>query len=69
MLQLKLSGSYKVDKVNNVRVGYLYQHLKSTDYMYNAYQYGSTPSTLLPTNQQAPSYTVNVISASYVHSF
>jgi MtrB/PioB family decaheme-associated outer membrane protein len=69
MLKLKLVGSYKLDKTSNIKVGYLYQHLKSTDYMYNGYQYGSTPSSLLPTNQQAPSYTVNVVSASYVHSF
>jgi hypothetical protein len=69
MLRLNLTGSYKVDKVDNIKVGYLYQYLKSTDYMYNAYQYGSTPSTLLPTNQQAPLYHINVISAAYVHTF
>lgn len=69
MLQLKLAGNYKVNKSSNIKVGYLYQHLKSTDYLYNAYQMGSTASSLLPTNQQAPGYSVNVVAASYVHSF
>jgi MtrB/PioB family decaheme-associated outer membrane protein len=69
MVQLKLVGSYKIDKASKVIMGYIYQHLNSSDYLYNAYQYGSTPSSMLPTNQQAPSYSVNVISAAYVHNF
>ncbi len=69
MVQLKLGSKYALDKASSVRVSYIYQHLASNDYFYNAYQYGSTPSTLLPTNQQTPSYSVNVISASYLYSF
>lgn len=69
MVQLKLGGSYKVDKASKVMLGYMYQHLKSSDYFYNAYQFGSTPTTLLPTNQQAPSYSVNVVTVSYVYNF
>ena len=69
MVQLKLGGSYKVDKASSVRVGYMYQHLKSIDYYYTALQYGATPTTMLPTNQQAPSYSVNLITASYVYNF
>jgi len=69
MLQLKLAGSYKVDKASKVKMGYLFQHLKSSDFFYNAYQYGSTPATLLPTNQQAPSYSINVVTATYVYNF
>ena len=69
MVQLKLGGTYKVDKASSVRVGYMYQHLTSSDYFYTALQYGGTPTTMLPTNQQAPSYSVNVISASYLYTF
>jgi MtrB/PioB family decaheme-associated outer membrane protein len=69
MLQLKFTGSYKVDKVSKIKVGYMFQHLISNDYLYNAYQYGSTPTTLLPTNQQAPTYSTNVVSVSFIHTF
>ena len=69
MLQLKLVGTYKIDKVSKVRLGYLFQRLNVDDYLYNTYQYGSTPATVLPTNQQAPSYSVNVVSVSYAYSF
>jgi hypothetical protein len=43
--------------------------LSSDDYLYNAYQYGYTPATLLPTNQQSPSYEMNAIFAAYRYSF
>ena len=69
LLQLKLAGNYKIDKSSKIRLGYVYQQLRSVDYLYNGYQYGSTPSTLLPTNQQAPSYSVNLVSVSYAYSF
>jgi MtrB/PioB family decaheme-associated outer membrane protein len=64
----RLSGNYALDKASSVRVLYSYQHLKSTDYMYDGYQYG-TGTNYLPTNQTAPSYTVNLIAVSYLHSF
>ena len=69
MIKFKLAGNYKVDKANRVVVGYLYQHLNSNDYYYNAYQTGATPTSLMPTNQQAPSYSQNVLYASYVYEF
>jgi MtrB/PioB family decaheme-associated outer membrane protein len=69
MLQLKLGGSYKLDKASSIRLGYLYQHLKSTDFYYTPLQYGATPTTMLPTNQQAPSYSVNVVTATYLYNF
>ena len=67
--QLKLRGSYHVDKANKVIVGYTFQHLKSNDYYYNAYQTGYTSTGLLPTNEQAPNYSVNLVYAAYNHSF
>jgi MtrB/PioB family decaheme-associated outer membrane protein len=69
MTRLRISGTYQLDKAAQVVVGYLYQHLKADDYYYNAYQTGFTPTTLLPTNQQAPNYSVNVVYAAYRYTF
>ena len=65
--KLSLAGIYTLDKVSKVRVGYVYQHLNAADYMYNAYQYGATSAGTLPTNQQAPHYSTNVVFVSYIH--
>jgi hypothetical protein len=69
LLQLKVSGDYKVDKASKVVVGYLHQRLRSNDYYYNGYQLGYTPTGLMPTNEQAPSYSVNYVFAAYNFSF
>jgi len=52
-----------------VGIGYLYQRLKSEDFYYNGLQTGFTPTSVLPTNQTAPSYSVGVIYASFTHEF
>jgi MtrB/PioB family decaheme-associated outer membrane protein len=69
LIQFTLTGTYQVDKSAHVALGYLYQHLNSKDYYYNAYQYGSTPTGVLPTNQETGSYSVNVVAVSYVYTF
>ncbi len=69
VIQFKLSGKYTLDKSSKIAVGYIYQHMKSTDYYYNGLQAGSTPSALMPTNQQSPNYTVNFVTASYLYIF
>jgi len=69
MLQLRLSGDYAINASNAVVVGAIYQRLSSNDYYYNAYQYGDTPTSLLPTNQQSPSYAVTTVYAVYRYSF
>jgi MtrB/PioB family decaheme-associated outer membrane protein len=69
MIQFKLTGSYQVSKPGKIVAGYTYQRLKSDDYFYNAYQYGYTPTSLLPTNQQAPSYSVNAVFVAYDYEF
>jgi hypothetical protein len=69
MIQFKLTGTYDVDKTSKIRVGYLYQYLNSADYYYNGLQTGQTPSGVLPTNQQPPSYAVNVVAVSYIYNF
>jgi len=66
---VKLSGNYQVDKHSTIALGYTYQCLHSNDYLYNAYQIGFTPSTLLPTNQQDQSYSVNLLTATYTYNF
>jgi hypothetical protein len=69
MTQFKLNGTYKIDKNAKVTLGYLYRRLSSNDYYYNGLQYGFTPTAVLPTNQTAPNYSVNMILASYIYSF
>lgn len=67
--QFKLTGIYQLDKASKIAVGYMYQKLDSTDYYYNFYQNGYTGTGNLPTNEQAPSYSVNVVSVSYLYNF
>lgn len=69
MTQFKLTGTYQVDKSAKVALGYIFQQLKSNDYYYNGLQYGYTPNALMPTNQQSGSYSVNVLTATYIYSF
>ena len=66
---IKLGGSYQIDKQSRVGLMYWYQHLYSNDYYYNGLQTGYTPTSVLPTNQSSPSYSVNVISANYTYTF
>lgn len=66
---LNLIAGYKISKASKVKFGYTYQKLNSTDYFYNGYQYGYTPATTMPTNQQAPSYKQHVIGVVYTYSF
>ncbi len=67
--QFKVVGAYQFDRQSSMYVGYLYQHLKSSDYYYNAYLLGFTPTSLLPSNQVSPDYTVNSIFMAYRYSF
>jgi hypothetical protein len=64
-----LSGVYALSKEGKIAVGYLFRKLESSDYYYSAYQAGSTDTTVLPTNQRAPGYSVSVVSVSYIYSF
>jgi len=69
MAAIKVGGYYQVDKNSKIGLMYWYQHLYSNDYYYNGYQTGVTPIGVLPTNQTAPSYSINVLSASYTYTF
>ena len=69
MTQFKLTGTYTIDKKSKVNLGYIYQHLNGNDYYYNGLQVGYTPTSLMPTNQQSGSHSINVFAASYVYTF
>ena len=69
LLRLKLSGKYQIDGNSLITLGYLYQKLDSNDYYYNAYQMGFNPTTMLPTNQQNPSYSVSMLNLVYTYMF
>ncbi len=69
MFQFKLTGTYTLDKSSKLGLGYLHRSLRSEDFYYNGLQYGSTPTSVMPTNQTAPSYSVNMVWASYIYTF
>ena len=69
VITLKLASNYQVDKHGKVGLNYVYQHLISDDYFYNAYQYQYTPNRVMPTNQQSGTYSVNVVTATYTYTF
>lgn len=69
LTQFKLTGAYQFNQASSILAGYMYQRLKSNDYFYNAYQLGYTPTSLLPTNQKAPNYSVNTVFVAYRYSF
>jgi len=67
-LEVRIGGRYEIDKASAVRVGYTYSRLKAVDWAYNGMQFG-TGTNYLPTNEQAPNFTVHVIGAAYAYSF
>ena len=67
--RFKLGGVYQVDKSNKVVLRYIQQRFNSTDYYYNGLQYGYTPSSLMPTNQQSPNFSIRALAATYVMNF
>lgn len=66
---IKFAAAYQVDKASKVVMRLARQRLTSDDFFFNAYQTGFTPTQVLPTNQQSGSYSVNLISLSYLYTF
>jgi MtrB/PioB family decaheme-associated outer membrane protein len=66
--ELRVNGRYELDKKSAVHVGYLYSHMKAKDWAYDGMQFG-TGTNYMPTAEQAPDYSVSVVSASYIYSF
>jgi MtrB/PioB family decaheme-associated outer membrane protein len=69
ILQLRLVGSYDIDKKQRLSFGYQYQRLKANDYLYAAYQYGSTATAVLPNNMREPTYHINTVFVVYRYTF
>ena len=68
-ITLKLTGKYTFNKASAFRAGYVYSRVKAVDYQYDALQVGGTPTSILPTNEQAPSYKVQAVSLTYIYTF
>jgi len=67
-VELKVRGKYRIDKTSAVNLMYAYQHMTSDDYIYTGMQIG-TGTNYMPTMEQAPSYTVHIVGASYIYNF
>ncbi len=67
-VEFRLTGVYSIDKSSAIRAFYWYQHLHSSDYVYEGMQTG-TVTAVMPTNEQVPSYNVSVVGISYLYSW
>jgi hypothetical protein len=67
-VELKLNGKYVLDKKSTVRMSYSVARTKVVDWAYDGMQFG-TGTNYLPTNEQAPDYTVQAVGVSYIYSF
>jgi hypothetical protein len=66
--ELRVTGRYAVDKKSAVRISYGYAQTKAVDWSYDGYQFG-TGTNYMPTNEQAPNYTVQTLGIAYIFSF
>lgn len=69
LFRVNVAGLYQLTRSSKVSLGVLHQRLKSDDFYYNGLQSGFTPTGVLPTNQSAPNYSLNVVYASYIYTF
>ncbi|HEY4957488.1 MAG TPA: MtrB/PioB family outer membrane beta-barrel protein, partial [Caldimonas sp.] len=67
-IELKLGARYAVSTQQTVRVGYTFQHMTSTDWAYDALQFGGLTGGL-PTGQQPYHFNVSTIAVAYIYSF
>jgi len=65
---LNVSGQYALDKRSWLKLSYLFEHMKVSDYAYNGVAVGSM-QTVLPTMETAPAFSVNVVGVSYLRQF
>jgi MtrB/PioB family decaheme-associated outer membrane protein len=68
-LRFKFGAIYAIRASDKLALHYVYAKLTSQDYYYSAYQLGSTNVVVMPTNQAAPNYSVNVVGLSFIHNF
>ena len=68
MTELRLGAKYRIDDSRTLRLGYMYQHMSSTDWIYDGMQAGGLAG-VLPSFEQAPSYKVHTLSLSFIYAF
>lgn len=73
MVDVRLHGLYRINKVSSLRAAYQFRRLQSSDWQYDAYAnaaQGVTALQVYPGNAiVSPNYAVQVVSLSYIHSF
>jgi MtrB/PioB family decaheme-associated outer membrane protein len=67
--QFKLDTKYIINKPSAVHLTYMYQHLFSSDYIYTGMQQTGTPTGVMPTLEQAPTYSIHAVGLSYIYNF
>jgi len=67
--QFKLNAKYSVNKASAVNLTYSFQHMWSNDYTYIGMQPFGTPTGVMPTNLQAPVYSIHAVGLSYIYNF
>ena len=67
-VELHLDGLYRLAKSSTLHLSYGFKHLGSSDYLYDGLRFGSQ-TTVMPTAEQAPSYSVHVFGISYAFTF
>jgi hypothetical protein len=72
-LQLRLNGIYTLDKSSAIRMFYIFGHLKTSDWQYDAYTNSSLGPIAIPTfpgiGITSPDYNVHVVGVSYLYTF
>jgi MtrB/PioB family decaheme-associated outer membrane protein len=72
-VQLRLNGIYALDRRSAVRLLYVYGHLKSSDWQWDAYTNSSLGVLAIPTlpgtGMTSPNYNVSEIGVSYIYRF
>jgi len=67
-VELHVDALYHLARSSSLHFGYGFKHLSSSDYVYDGLQFG-TQTTVMPTAEQALSYSVHVFGVSYVYTF
>jgi hypothetical protein len=67
--QFKLDAKYIINKPSAVHFSYLFQRSLNRDYFYTGTQAAGTPTSVMPTFEQAPNYAVHVFGLSYIYNF
>jgi MtrB/PioB family decaheme-associated outer membrane protein len=72
-IEWRVNARYAIDKASAVRVTYIYKHLKSNDWQWDAYTNSSLGVLAIPAfpgvGITSPNYDVQVVGVSYIYSF